>query len=187
VPLADVPDTLEQNTPHTNSITFTLSDSSGEERYSALQRLYYRGAHVAWIVFDMTQPMSLTRAENWIKELRRHEDTRFIFLVANKSDLEYMSDESTMEQAKQIALDNACFFMETSAKNNHNITSLFEKTAHLLFNEYSPQILASHFNDDSFSDDDSAPNTIQLDDFNPSLLAIKSSSKCCSLSSVQER
>ncbi|TXG49046.1 hypothetical protein EZV62_024921 [Acer yangbiense] len=41
-------------------------------RYAALAPLYYRGAAVAVIVYDITSPESFTKAQYWVKELQKH-------------------------------------------------------------------------------------------------------------------
>lgn len=46
-------------------------DTAGQERYQALAPLYYRGAHGAVVVYDVTQRDSLDKAQHWMGELRR--------------------------------------------------------------------------------------------------------------------
>ena len=39
-------------------------------RYNSLLPMYYRGCHVALIVYDITSGDSFKRAKNWIKEMQ---------------------------------------------------------------------------------------------------------------------
>ena len=50
------------------------------ERYSALAPLYYRGAGVAVIVYDITSPESFKKAQYWVK-VCFHVTQRVPFLI----------------------------------------------------------------------------------------------------------
>ena len=51
--------------------------------------MYYRNAHCAIVVYDITQPDTLENAKGWIRELRRHADANILItLVGNKLDLD---------------------------------------------------------------------------------------------------
>lgn len=50
--------------------------------------MYYRGAHAAVIVYDISNPESYTRAKVWVKDLRdKAPEIKVIALAGNKSDL----------------------------------------------------------------------------------------------------
>jgi Ras-related protein Rab-21 len=51
-------------------ITLALSDTAGQERFSAMAPLYYKGAHAAIVVYDLTYKESLNKIEKWINELK---------------------------------------------------------------------------------------------------------------------
>ena len=44
-------------------------DTAGSARFKDLAPMYYRGAHGALAVYDITDASSLERAKFWIKEL----------------------------------------------------------------------------------------------------------------------
>ncbi|RZC70503.1 hypothetical protein C5167_033738 [Papaver somniferum] len=98
-------------------------------RYAALAPLYYRGAAVAVIVYDITNPESFSKARFWVKELQKHGNPNIIMvLVGNKADLhEYR--EVSIQDAIDYAEKNGMFFIETSAKTSDNIHELFEEIA----------------------------------------------------------
>lgn len=57
-------------------------------RSSQLAPMYYRNAHCAVVVYDVTQPQSLEKAKSWIKELQRQADPNIVIALAgNKVDL----------------------------------------------------------------------------------------------------
>ncbi|XP_059457937.1 ras-related protein RABF1-like [Corylus avellana] len=49
------------------TVKFEIWDTAGQERYAALAPLYYRGAAVAVVVYDITSPDSFTKAQYWVK------------------------------------------------------------------------------------------------------------------------
>ena len=50
-------------------LKYLLFDWRYKERYHSLAPMYYRGAHAAIIVYDVSSPESFARAKTWIKEL----------------------------------------------------------------------------------------------------------------------
>ncbi|XP_011024389.1 PREDICTED: ras-related protein RABF1 isoform X4 [Populus euphratica] len=70
------------------TIKFEIWDTAGQERYAALAPLYYRGAAVAVIVYDITSPETFNKAQYWVKELKKHGSPDIVMaLVGNKADL----------------------------------------------------------------------------------------------------
>ncbi len=47
-------------------------DTAGQERYSSLAPLYYRGASAAAVVYDVTSPESFSKAKYWVSELQKN-------------------------------------------------------------------------------------------------------------------
>ncbi|XP_020599216.1 ras-related protein RABF1, partial [Phalaenopsis equestris] len=52
------------------TVKFEIWDTAGQERYAALAPLYYRGAAVAVVVYDITSPDSFLKAQYWVKVLK---------------------------------------------------------------------------------------------------------------------
>lgn len=51
-----------------------IFDTAGQERFMAMTKTYYRGAHGALLVYDTTREETLHRCTRWLQELRQHAD-----------------------------------------------------------------------------------------------------------------
>ena len=88
--------------------------------------MYYRNAHCALVVYDITEQESFENAKSWIRELQRHADANItIALVGNKLDLAETSRAVSAEDGQKYADSEGLMFMETSAKTPTNVTELF--------------------------------------------------------------
>lgn len=111
------------------TVKFEIWDTAGQERYAALAPLYYRGAAVAVIVYDLTSPETFTKAQYWVKELQKHGSPDIVMaLVGNKADL-LDRREVPAQEGIEYAEKNGMFYIETSAKTADNINQLFEEIA----------------------------------------------------------
>ena len=100
--------------------------------------LYYRGASVILIVYDVTERETFTRGvKDWIKELNEKGlDKAQLVLVGNKQDLAASSREVSEEEAGQYALTIGAAFYEASAKTGYNVDAIFGDVAGRLEKSY---------------------------------------------------
>ena len=113
-------------------VKFEIWDTAGQERYRSLAPMYYRGATVAIVVYDLTQKDSFKGAENWVNELfRKVGEDIIIALVGNKLDLKDKKKTVNSNLTKLIEQfsDKNLFHMEVSAKSGENIQELFNTIA----------------------------------------------------------
>lgn len=111
-------------------VKFEIWDTAGQERYHSLAPMYYRGAAAAIVVFDVTHPSSFERAKKWVWELRQNvqNPNLIIALVGNKVDL-VDSRQVPEVDARNYASESSLLYFETSAKNNTNVSNVFEDIA----------------------------------------------------------
>ncbi|AFN83488.1 Rab5-like GTPase [Encephalitozoon romaleae SJ-2008] len=111
------------------SIKFEIWDTAGQERYNSLIPMYYRGAQVALIAYDITSMESFETAKRWVEELSFEKPKEFIkVLIGNKSDLE--SDRKVeYQKGKEYADSQNLLFFESSAKTGKNIAEIFNAIA----------------------------------------------------------
>ncbi len=111
-----------------NKIKFDIWDTAGQERYRSLAPMYYRGAHIAIVVFDITCLDSFNSSKNWISEiLRRTDESIIIALIGNKKDLENNRTVTKSLIENYLNDNNQIIYLETSAKTNENIDELFDR------------------------------------------------------------
>ncbi|XP_010783446.1 ras-related protein Rab-17-like, partial [Notothenia coriiceps] len=72
------------------TLRFEIWDTAGEEKYHSVTPLYYRGAHAALLVYDISKRDTFIRAQVWLRELEKQyfSGSTVLWLVGNKGDLE---------------------------------------------------------------------------------------------------
>ena len=120
-----------------DSIQFEMWDTAGQERYRSLAPMYYRGAEVVLLVFDLSDKQSFEAGERWLQDVRasRLKDMRAptctLVLVGNKADLESERQVSTAD-AEAFAAEQGMMYIETSAKTAHNVKEIMQNVAERL-------------------------------------------------------
>ena len=107
-------------------IQFGIWDTAGSERYKALAPMYYRGAEVAIVVYDITSFKSFEGAKNWVRDLKLYGQPNVVIaLAANKCDLDAQFREVSAQEGQAYARDEDMAYFETSAKTAHNVRAMF--------------------------------------------------------------
>lgn len=109
-------------------VKFEIWDTAGQERYRSLAPMYYRNAVAALVVYDITAPDSVRRAQDWMRELKRTSDSIIIALLGNKVDLEEKRAVQKGE-GEALAREEGVLFFETSAQRGDNVETAFKAVA----------------------------------------------------------
>jgi len=71
-------------------IKLQIWDTAGQESFRSITRSYYRGAHGALLVYDITRRETFNHLKGWLTEVREHSNKEMvIMLIGNKNDLEH--------------------------------------------------------------------------------------------------
>lgn len=111
-------------------IKLQLWDTAGQEKFRSITRSYYRNSVGALLIYDITKRGSFEHLVDWLFEVRKHiEPSKAVYqVVACKNDL---NDEREIPQdeGKAFAEFYNIKFIETSARNNHNVDLAFKTIA----------------------------------------------------------
>lgn len=71
------------------SIKANIWDTAGQERFKNITRVYYKGAHSAILVYDITDKQTFENIRQWYNEVKEMagDNVKYV-LVGNKNDLE---------------------------------------------------------------------------------------------------
>ena len=111
-------------------LIFNLWDTAGQERFKSLAKLFYKGANVAILVYDITNQNSFDKLKKfWINDVKENTTSDIILILAgNKVDLiekEEVDEKDAKKFAEEMNID--CF--RVSAKKDFGIEKLFTQIA----------------------------------------------------------
>ncbi|MFW9778592.1 MAG: Rab family GTPase [Candidatus Heimdallarchaeota archaeon] len=122
-------------------VTLSINDIGGQARFAAIRHMFFKGSHLAMLVYDVTREDTLQNIiEPWFTELQEfcnQPDVSKVqtILVGNKADLEdyrMIEEEEGNVIAKKI---NAIGHIIASAKENQNVDVAFKTLAEAYFRE----------------------------------------------------
>uniref|UniRef100_A0A6B2LM08 Uncharacterized protein n=1 Tax=Arcella intermedia TaxID=1963864 RepID=A0A6B2LM08_9EUKA len=111
------------------AIQLCIYDTAGQERFQSLGSSYYRNAHGAIVVYDITNKTSFQNVLQWMHAVDEN-GPKIIqkVLVGNKTDLDNLRQVET-EEALIFADKWKLELIETSAKLPTNVDELFQQMA----------------------------------------------------------
>jgi small GTP-binding protein len=125
-------------------VTFKIWDTAGQERFSNLAAMYYRGASIGILVYDICNPTSFEALQRWVNEIIDDDSVSsspekmkpsitsrpgqshdiILAIVGNKCDLN-CDRRISKSVAENFARKVNAFYVETSARENIMIEELF--------------------------------------------------------------
>jgi small GTP-binding protein len=110
--------------------TLQITDTTGSHQFPAMQRLNIQKGHAFLLVYSITSKQSVEELKPIYKDIldikgKDEIKNTPIILIGSKCDETTNRDVPT-SLGVQLAQDWQCVFMETSAKNNHNVKEAFQ-------------------------------------------------------------
>lgn len=101
-------------------------DTAGQERYRTLTSSFYRDAHGAILVYDVSDPRTLAKLNEWVEELQVYTTKKNIvcLVVGNKIDKHRAVSRA---DGQAFAQRHRMLFIESSARTQEGINLAFEE------------------------------------------------------------
>jgi small GTP-binding protein len=114
-----------------NNIMYNLNiwDTSGDNIYDSVIKLYYRGLDVVLLIFDASDLNSLQKIKNWYDDEYKKNiySSVKVIIVGTKFDLIEEKDINTFKKNIDNYFTKYNYFIMTSSKDNQNINTLFNQ------------------------------------------------------------
>lgn len=111
----------------TTLINLIIFDVAGQERFQTLREVFFKGAHGALLVFDLTRPETLESLFDWKEQIEKRASGIPLILVGNKCDLD---DSITIDyrilEDEIIPKLNISEYFETSAFTDIKVRDVFK-------------------------------------------------------------
>ena len=117
-------------------IKLRVMDTAGQEKFNAISENYYKQADCCLLMYDITSMDSFERIKDYYVEtikMKCKSDIKII-LLGNKTDLNNQRQVS-QDDGKDLAEKNGYMFMESSCKDNYNVSDAFTALIEMTNNE----------------------------------------------------
>ena len=114
------------NLENNRKIRIQIWDTAGEDRFRAITKNYYKGAHGIILIYDVTDQQSFQHIKDWVDKIKEESNEGvIIYLVGNKIDL---IDKRIITNAdgNKLAEEIKIKYYETSAKDSTGVKEVFE-------------------------------------------------------------
>lgn len=112
------------------TITLTIWDFAGEERFRFILPRYCLGSHGCILAFDLSRLTTFFHLDDWLEIIREKTDNIPILLIGTKCDIIMTTQEKAEEYVASRSLSG---YMATSSKEGVNVNEVFELIAHLMW------------------------------------------------------
>ena len=107
-------------------VELNILDTAGQEKYDSINEMYYKQADCCLLVYDITRKDSFEALKTYyIPKIKENcESILKVILLGNKADLKDKREISENE-GLNLATENKYIFMESSCKDNLNVSDAF--------------------------------------------------------------
>ena len=114
-------------------VKMQIWDTAGQDRFRAITKNYYKGAHGIILIYDVTNVVTFNNIKNWLIQIKENTTEKVkIVLVGNKIDEEHLRKVS-FDEGKKLSDEFNLEFFETSAKNNIRVEETFSYLTREIF------------------------------------------------------
>ena len=105
-------------------------DTAGQESFRSVTRIFYKGAHVVFLCFDLTREDTFNNLSTWLHDIRSHAAAEIVvYLIGSKLDLEEQR-EVDKDTAKAFCEEHGIEkYFETSSVTGFNVEEVFSMAA----------------------------------------------------------
>lgn len=112
------------------TVELLINDSTEEEKLNKYTKHYFKDAHGALIMFDVTNRQSFTNITTWKEEIKTNAPSDIVIcILGNKADLS-SNRVVKFEEVQEIAGDD--LYYEVSSKTGNNVSLAFEALAYAI-------------------------------------------------------
>lgn len=109
-----------------STVKLQIWDTGGQERFSYVRPLYYRGALGALCCYDITNRKSFLNLPKWFNDIEKHCGNIPTILIATKTDLAELRVVD-VDEGQGFAEQRGIPFFETSAKDGSYVEDTFNR------------------------------------------------------------
>ena len=115
-------------------VKLQIWDTAGQESFRSVTRIFYKGAHVVFLCFDLTREDTFNNLKTWLNDIRAHASADIIvYLLGSKVDL-VEQREVDKETARAFCDENNIEkYFETSSVTGFNVEEVFSMAAKDLY------------------------------------------------------
>ena len=107
-------------------VKLRIKDTAGQERFNSLSAAYYKNVDCCLLVYAINSKKSFEKVKNYyVKTIKENcKNNVKVILLGNKADLNDQRQVS-LEEGRDLAVANEYMFMESSCKDNYNVSDAF--------------------------------------------------------------
>ena len=109
------------------TIRYDIWDTSGQEKFRSMAKIFYKDSRAAIMVYDCTNRKSFEEIKNyWYSQIKQNSPNNIVLAIAaNKSDL-YNNEQVKPNEGKAFAKEIGAIFKVVSALTGDGIVDLFK-------------------------------------------------------------
>lgn len=116
------------------TVKLQVWDTAGQENFRSMIRVFYKGSHAAFLVYDLTKRESFEKLTDWVSDVKENALPEVkIMLVGNRKDEEKNREVQEITAKEFMQKCQLVGFKETSAKTGEGVLDMFVEIAKMLY------------------------------------------------------